>query len=270
MYVIPYVYGALQLPQFFKCMKSLVFAILSISMVLLNINLTAQDKDSQSAAASAFADKSISLPVNYEFDKSVQMELVTSDAENGESSKMVYTMRYHDSNNYIGMTPTEVDGVKPNPQANVMVDFERMHMITFMNTGSSMMAFVYEISEDQMADQNSKASVRFEKTENEKEMFGYICFEYLFSSPEAEGRVWVAPELEINIEKSFEALGLQFEMGDHGQGSEGPKGFIIEFDLTTKSTGERAEMQVLEVDLNDRHSFSTEGYVATSMTPAED
>lgn len=256
-------------PQFPKCMKSLVFVILMIPMGLLNINLQAQDKDSKSAATSAFGDNSISLPVEYEFDKSVKMELLTSNELEGKSSKMTYTMRYHDSNNYIGMSPTEVDGVVPNPQASVVVDFDRMHMITFMNTASSKMAFVYAISDDQMVDKEAKSSVTFERTGNEKELYGYFCFEYAFSSPEAKGTVWVAPELDINIAKSFEALGLQFEMGDDGQGN-GPSGFIIEFDLTTKESGEHTQMHVLEVDLADDYLLPTEGYVATSMAPAVD
>ncbi len=248
-------------------MKSLVFVVLMIVTGLVNLNLQAQSKDSKSAAASAFADKSIVLPIEYEFDKSVKMELLTENKKAGEKSQMIYVMRYHQTNNYIGMSPAQVDGVAPDPQANVIIDFERMHMITFMNTESSKMAFVYSIGEDQMASQDTESNVNFKQTGEEKVLFGFTCYEYEFSSKDANGTVWAAPELDISLAKSFEALGLQFEMGDDGQGND-PNGFIIEFDLETKSTGEHTQMHVLEVNMTDDFQLNTEGFVPTYMAPA--
>ncbi len=247
-----------------KCTKTLISATLLMCLPLLTCSVYGQ---SSSKVKEVFGDNTITLPVEYQFDKSVTMELTTWDSDGSEEgATSVYLMRYHKNQNHIGMEPVEMSGMDQVMDADVVIDFDRMHMITFMAGDESSMALVSDISDKQVVAHGSTDSrdVKFKKTGKEKELFGFYCFEYKVTGADLTGTVWSAPELDLNLNKSFQALGLQFEMGDDGQGQD-PNGFIVEFDLTNKKTGVRSKMKVINVDLNDNFSLNTSGYVVTRM-----
>ncbi len=250
-----------------KCTKTLVSAILLMSLSVLTLSLYGQSVDK---VKEVFNDNTITLPVEYQFDKSVTMKLTTWEKDgSAEGTTSVYLMRYHKNHNHIGMEPVEMSGLDQVMDADVIIDFDRMHMITFLAGGESRMALVSDISDKQVVAHGTTDSrdVKFKKTGNEKELFGFKCFEYKVSGDELTGTVWSAPDLDLNLSKSFQALGLQFEMGDGGQD---PNGFILEFDLTNQVTDARSKMNVIQVDLDDSYSLETAGFVVTKMASSKE
>lgn len=252
-----------------KYMKTKSNAFLILFIVVLSGNLMGQKDQTDRAMEEVFGEK-IEMPSEYSFNKSVTMELSTNSNASGNST-MVYLMRYQDDNSCVGMTPLNIDGKGPEVDATTVVDFNQMKMVTFMETESSKMATIYPIREDQITKGKALAeeSPTFKETGVTKEVLGYLCKEYKITSTELKGTVWLAPEIEINLTKSFGALGLQFELGDQGPEND-PRGFIMEFEISNKTTKSSTNMKVINVELNNSHTLSTDGYIFTTMPVVEE
>ena len=249
-----------------KCMKSLFHGFI---FLLFSLQVASQSEDANLAMKEVFGEE-VEVPAQYSFDKKVTMELITV-LPNGKTSRLTYNMRYQKDNSCVGMTPVEIEGDSPTSMGTTVVDFNQMKMITFIETNGSKVATVFPIKEDQITKGSSLAqeSPEFIPTGNEKDILGYTCKEYKLKSTELKGRVWLAEEIDINLSKSFEALGLQFEMGDQGPEEE-PRGFIMEFETTHKKTKRETRMKVKDVDFEDRFNLSTDGYIFTSMPVVEE
>jgi len=249
-----------------KGMKTLFYGFV---FFLYSLQVASQSEDANRAMKEVFGEE-VNVPAEYAFNKKVTIELI-SETPKEKTSRLTYIMHYKDDNSCVGMTPVEVEGESPISMGTTVVDFNQMKMITFMETNGSKMATVFPIEDDQMTAGTALAqeSPEFVATGNEKEILGYNCSEYKVKSSELKGKVWLAEDIDINLSKSFEALGLQFEMGDQGPELE-PKGFIMEFETTEKKTGKFTRMRVKEIDLDERFNLSTEGYIFTSMPVVEE
>lgn len=247
-------------------MKSLFYGILSL---LISLPALSQSEDANRAMKEVFGEE-VEVPEHYTFDKKVTMELIT-EAPSEKASRLTYAMRYQKNNSCVGMTPIEVEGESPISMGTTVVDFNQMKMITFLETNGSKMATVFPIEDEQITAGSKLAqeSPEFTPTGNEKEILGFNCKEYKIKSKNLKGTVWLAEEIDINLSKSFEALGLQFEMGDQGPEEE-PKGFIMEFETTNKQSRRATHMQVKDIDFEDRFSLSTDGYIFTTMPVVEE
>jgi len=248
-------------------MKSLLYGLV---FFFVSIQASAQSEDANRAMKQVFGEE-VAVPGVYSFDKKVIMELI-SEAPSEKASRLTYAMHYKDDNTCVAMTPIQKgEGDGPVSMGTTVVDFNQMQMITFIETNGSKMATVFPIQDDQITAGSALAqeSPEFTPTGNEKEILGYNCKEYKLKSTKLKGKIWLAEGIDINLSKSFEALDLQFEMGDHGPEAE-PKGFIMEFETTDKKSGEVTRMKVKEIDFQDRFQLSTEGYIFTSMPVVEE
>ena len=154
----------------------------------------------------------IEVPVEYRFTKRVTMQLHTEGSEE-DLKALSYIMRYQDDNSCVAMSPVELEGESIANLGTTVVDFNLMQMITFIESGDSKMATVYSIQEDEITRGKALAqeSPEFKATGNTKEILGYSCKEFKLTSTELKGLVWLAEDIDINLTKSFNALGLQFE-----------------------------------------------------------
>lgn len=247
-------------------MKSLLFIFF---MLLTAVQANSQGENAEKALREVFGEE-IDVPAEYSFDKKVVMELrtISSDETN---ARLTYAMHYKEDNSCVGMTPMQKEGEGPISMGTTVVDFNQMKMITFIETNGSKMATVFPIEDEQITEGSKLAqeSPEFAPTGNEKEILGFNCKEYKIKSKDLKGKVWLAEDIDINLTKSFEALGLQFEMGDQGPEEE-PKGFIMEFETTNKSTGRETRMEVKDIDFENQFSLSTQGYIFTTMPVVEE
>ncbi len=247
-------------------MKTLYF---SFFVVLIAVQVKSQGENAEKAMREVFGEE-IEVPAEYSFDKKVVMELITN-SKDEPTARLTYAMHYKEDNSSVGMTPIQKEGEGPISMGTTVVDFNQMKMITFIETNGSKMATVFSIRDDQITEGSKLAheSPEFTPTGNEKEILGYKCKEYKLKSKELKGKVWLAEDIDINLSKSFEAWGLQFEMGDQGPEDE-PKGFIMEFETTDKESGRETHMKVKDIDFEDRFSLSTDGYIFTTMPVVEE
>jgi len=247
-------------------MKSLFFGFFILFASFL---ANAQTENANQAMQEIFGEE-IDLPTKYSFDKKVVMEIAMGNPE-GDIKTLTYAMRYREDNSSVGMTPIQGDGEGRSSLGTTIIDFDQLKMITFIETNDTKMATVFSIGEDQLSSESSfaKNKPQFNPTGEEKEILGYNCKEYRVKSKKMTGTVWTSEDLDINLTKSFEALGLQFDIGDRDS-EENTGGFIMEFETTDKESGKKIHMQVKDIDLKDRFSLSTKGYIFTSMPVVEE
>jgi len=246
-------------------MKRFYACLLVIGLNFGANKLFAQIGINDGAVKSLFEDTTVTMPEVYVFDTAVQMKLTTDPAGPEPLSEMVYTMRYKTEASYIGLFPETIDRVAPPLESMVLVDFESNQMTTFMPASQQRMAMTYQLPEQKINDESlsNLKDTGFEPTGNEKVIAGYTCTEYKINSPNVKGEVWISPDVNINFEKSFQALGLKFEIGDKGLSA--PKGFIMQFHTTQIKTGVISKMEVLSVSLKSPYTLATTGYTFTSM-----
>jgi hypothetical protein len=249
-------------------MKTKLILTLTACFLLLAADLIGQSAGKTRGSQEVFGDEKISIPEAYVFELSVVMELKTNEPGEEESS-MKYRMRYQMNNAAMAMIPLEIDGRKPEDDLKVVVDFEMQRMINFVDSEYSKMGMVYPLADARIASKSdlNPATTQFKKTGRKKVLFDLECEEYTLRSPDLNGTLWIAPDLEINLTKSFQALGLQIQTGDLGSDAQ-PRGFIMEFE-TTSEKGVTSNMKVVDLNLDDYFELNTEGY-AFSVVPVVD
>ncbi|MCA1763073.1 MAG: DUF4412 domain-containing protein [Flavobacteriales bacterium] len=208
--------------------------------------------------------ESVDVPDKYHFDHSVKMELTTTDDVAGTDSEIVFTVWYSNTENYIGMKPEFINGQKPVPNAEMVVDFEGERTITFLNASTSKMAMVYPVDKKRLGLLSDSLAPKITETDRYQKILGYKCREYLLSTEEMEGKYWLTTELDLNTVRSLQALNLQIETGLQNVGK-GENGFIMKYQTTKKSNGEHSELTVVDVKLDGTHTISTGDYMFTSM-----
>lgn len=242
------------------------FHLLRFALILIAITphaLAAQNTN-QSGAMGAVFGESVDVPERFNFNHSVKMELSTTDKVAGLSNDIVYTVWYSDTEDYIGMKPEFINGQKPVPNAEMVVDFDGLRTITFLNAATSKMAMVYPVDKTRLGLSSKKPAAKIVKTDRFKKILGYKCREYELITDEIEGKYWLTTELNLNAIRSLQALNLQLETGLQNIG-EDERGFILKYQTTKKSNGEQSEMTVLEIKLEDPYALTTGDYMFTSM-----
>lgn len=247
--------------QFLRSGKLLM--LLLSALFFFNQSLIAQPDKHVEVVKSLFEDQTVSLPDEYSFFKAIRMKLENTNPSKQTKSEMVYTMRYAREGSYIALFPELINNLPPPAESIVLVDFDTQRMVTFMPTLNQKMAMIYQLPSQTPEELAKMKQTSFEATGKEKLIAGYLCKEYLITGSTVEGVVWLNTDLDINFQKSFQALGLKFEIGDTG--SSAPKGFIMEFATLPIAGGESSRMEVLAVDLNDPYTISTSNYTLTTM-----
>jgi hypothetical protein len=105
------------------------------------------------------------------------------------------------------------------------------------------------------------------KTGNTKKILGYTCDEYLIEDEDSEVHMWVSEKLGKEINSGMlsnpNAFGNAFLL------SRSVNGMTMEYELMDKSSGEKTEMLVTDLDLNRDYSIHTEGYNILTMNMQE-
>jgi hypothetical protein len=105
------------------------------------------------------------------------------------------------------------------------------------------------------------------KTGNTKKILGYTCDEYLIEDEDSEVHMWVSEKLGKEINSGMlsnpNAFGNAFLL------SRSVNGMTMEYELMDKSSGEKTEMLVTDLDLNRDYSIHTEGYNILTMNMHE-
>jgi len=219
---------------------------------------------SQSGAMGAVFGEVVEVPDSYNFSHAVKMELTTTDKVAGTSNEIIYTVWYAETEDYIGMKPEFINGQKPVPNAEMVVDFEGLRTITFLNASTSKMAMVYPVDKTRLGLASTNSSPEITETDRYKNILGYKCREYEINSNELEGKYWLTTEINLNTTRSLQALNLQLETGLQNVG-DGERGFILKYQTKIKSNGEESEMKVLKIKLDNPYTISTGDYMFTSM-----
>lgn len=98
------------------------------------------------------------------------------------------------------------------------------------------------------------------KTGRTKNILGYKCEEYAFSTEEDEGNFWVTKDVKWKSEDAFGTI-FRSAMYSHGIFN----GFLMESESRDKETGEISRMQVTEIDEKTNVAFTPGDYQLTNL-----
>lgn len=223
---------------------------------------------SSSSPVPATANGATNLPGSYEFDV-ITVARMTSTNKRGRSESSQYEWLYSNRHAYFAM---EVVGAEANGGASLMIfDMSNRQMVTLMESDGQKMAMVMpldgsmysaEISDDE-PEQEIQGS--FSKTGRTKQIAGYTCDEYTFSSEDAAGEVWISQTQDIK---------MGFSMGAFAASSGGrsdmsfpagyPVGNVMEM-MVRDVDGSTTHFETIEVKTNAGKSVSTAGYRLMNM-----
>ncbi len=207
----------------------------------------------------------IPIADEYTFDSRLMYRLTTESGK--KSNGMDYIVLINPDAEYMAtqMGEMEEDGKKSDVEVNVtsIMDYENKAMIMLMEdqkmaTVMSMNLVSSAIDSTQLVDNN----VTIEKTGKTKDILGYTCYEYQMKSDDAEGSVWIAPDVEFASKSLFDNMGNSSFAKNSGWLDE--KGMMMEMDMEVyednkKKKTSHMKMTMISMD-EEKNSYSMADY----------
>ncbi len=210
----------------------------------------------------------------YSFASSFMFDVLSKTDSNNESVT-VYEMAASESGESFLMEIISTDGVKSDTRGRMIFDHKNKSLISLIDEGGDRNGIVMTFDPESMAaktieldvDRNSiSENVSFRKTGLIRQINGYNCDQFIYSSPDANGEMWISDAEEL------EGVGF-FGMFGYGQKKHKtfanvpgyPEGFVMEMSTTDKKSNESATIKVTQIDLNKRQSVQTSSYQMISV-----
>lgn len=245
-------------------MKTLLLSVALFLFLSNPHNLFSQVSERSSILSDLIGDSTINLPESYECVKSITIQLFTQ-SNDSLSEGLKYILRYPESGSFMVMMPQDLADSTPRRKSEMVIDFEKMQMITFLNSAGAKMAVVMPVEPTQIADTKTLAQKygTLTKTGKTKIVSGHQAEEYRFNSESEIGTLWIGQDIDLGITKSFAAIGLEILPPEIES-----KGIIVEFDSRDKFSGKHTRMSLLDVNMSDPYIINTEGYIPTRLPEA--
>lgn len=245
-------------------MKTLLLSVALFLFLSYPSHSFSQGSEVSSVLTGLIGDSTIDLPESFECNKSITIQLLT---ESNDSLRkgLNYILRYPEHGNYMIMMPANNSDSDMKRKSEMVIDFEKMQMITFLYSAGAKMAVVMPVEASQIADMTtlSQKYGALIKTGKSKIISGHKAEEFRFNSETETGTLWIGQDFNLNITKSFAALGLEIHSPEVKS-----KGIIVELESVDKSTGKHTKMSLLDVNLKDQYTINTSGYIPTKLPEA--
>ncbi len=243
-------------------MKTLLHAVALFFLLCNPFNSVSQVSEVSSVLSDLIGDSTIDLAESYDYDKSITIQLF-NESDDSLRHALIYILRFSENGNFMVMIPEQASDSRG--KSEMVIDFEKMRMITFLKTAGAKMAVVMPVESAQIADMNTLFHKfgTLSKTGEKKIILGHQAEEYRFNSDNESGTLWIGKDFDLNIKKSFSAIGLEILPPKIES-----KGNIVEVDFRNKSTGTHTKMSLLDVNMSDPYAIITEGYIPTRLPEA--
>lgn len=200
----------------------------------------------------------------YEFDVQIDW-LVTSD-EGEEPIEMSQMMAA--KNFYFGMT---IKGGKgQTTQGTLIFDMQKEYMIIIPENEKQAMVTSMgsseTISNKEMEGEKSDGTIT--ATGKKKKILGYTCKQYLFSSTEAEGEMWITEELDLpnfDLFTYLQKMAPKSSNQSYNAWEDMKDGFVLEM-TTTNKEGNVSKIETIKVNQDANIKYDMNKYKAIDMT----
>lgn len=237
-------------------MKSLVVFTFVFALHTL---VMAQKENNANVVAHMTGDEEISLNTNFEFLKSISINLVTGNE--GSPSNLNYMLRYPESESYMAMSISGFSDDAAESIPEVVLDFDQRTRITFMSFGDIKMARTHTLDEGQenvsIIDFNPGV---LKETGNSEDILGLESIEYILTDGDYRGSIWLTANVDERLKKQFVDLGLKFRGAD----SNSPSGYIMRVTADNTVTKEIMHLNINEIKTDDVYSIDARTYVTTA------
>ncbi len=193
----------------------------------------------------------------------------------GDESNVVYEIGAGSDGTAFLMEILSVDGKPPVPRGRMIFDHENKSLVSLIDDGEERTGFVMSYDPETPAssvlewDENGVAespNVDFRKTGKTRSLNGYTCDQYVYTSSESEGEMWLTSD-EALIGTGF--MGI-FSYGQKKNktfsGVPGyPNGFVMEMTNKDTMSGDSATMRVTDIMLDKKQQVNTTSYQVISM-----
>lgn len=206
----------------------------------------------------------------FEFNSSIDMLMTTYDKK-GKTNVINMTMLFpEDEEDYFGMEIKESENAKQEmPQMKMIYDFKNQQMITMLDNEGQKMGMVMSIDEDQLSkwaeseDYDIDEVPEWSKTGKKKDILGYNCEQYIFSSEDGDGDAWVTDDDDLKIGYAMNAM-AQAQKKKNKSNNEYPDGAILEMNYNGKD-GEKMNWITTNIETDTYIKLMTAGYQFMSM-----
>ncbi len=195
----------------------------------------------------------ISIGDEYSFTSTAVYKMNT--ASNDKKSSMDYTMMLNPDKPYMAtrMGSMEMEGKKNDMAKNMtmIMDFEANAMVMVMEDQK----MVNVMSLDKMGNiqdaDTVSSNATIKKTGKTKKILGHTCDEYLITSDNMEGSLWIAPDLESFSKVMYKNIGGNAALANNPSLKD-MKGMMMEMDMTVQDEkgkgSSKLEMQIVSLD----------------------
>ncbi|NJN24532.1 MAG: DUF4412 domain-containing protein [Cyclobacteriaceae bacterium] len=150
-----------------------------------------------------------SVADTYSFSSGIVYDMTTESGKN--STTMEYTMLFNPNADYIGtqLGDLESDGNKTQTPTDIttIMDFENNAMVIIMKQQNMAQIMTLDKVKQMSEPEAPQEETKVEKTGKTKDILGYRCEEYLLTSENTNGAVWIAPDLKVLSKSYFKSLG---------------------------------------------------------------
>lgn len=201
----------------------------------------------------------------YSFESRLAYKLTTESGK--KSNAMDYIVLINPDEEYMAtqMGEMEEDGKKSEVAVNVttIMDYGNKAMVMIMEDQKmanvmSMGIMSAAIDSTDIVDNN----VAVQKTGKTKEILGYTCDEYLMTSDDAEGSVWIATDVEFVSKSLFDNMGNSSFAKNSGWLDE--KGMMMEMDMMVnedKKKKKQSHMKMTMISMDkEENTFKMADY----------
>jgi len=205
----------------------------------------------------------------FEFNSSIDILMTTSDKK-GKTSAINMTMLFPEDEEYFGMEMKGGDDPKQEmPPMKMIYDFKNQQVISMIDNEGQKIGMVMGIDEDQLSkwaeseDYEIDEIPEWSKTGKTKDIMGYNCEQYLFSSEDGEGEAWVTEDDDLKIGYAMNAM-AHAQKQKNKNNNEYPDGAILE--MTYNGTdGEKMTWITTNIETDTNLKLMTTGYQFMSM-----
>ncbi len=213
---------------------------------------------------------------SYEYTGNIKMDIESWNNDGDSEGTVAYTTQYSEKNNGFAMEFTDED----NGYSTIIFDYDNQLMLILTDNGTDKSGFASTLSpyqekvegptenEDPANAQSETENIddyytSFKKTGKSKTIAGYKCDEYYYEDEEDMISYWMTNDIPADL---WTKVGSSSAFASLYTGR--TNGYVMESDQRKKTSKERSQMIVKEVNKNAPAKISTVGYTVMTMNVA--
>lgn len=208
----------------------------------------------------------LDLEESYAYNFAVDYTVTSEDTK--EPTEM--TQLFATNGKHFGMILQAEENEADISEVVALMDFERNYLIAVNEEDGQAMVLEFENIEDQIAEENEEEPVEFKvtKTSNTKKILGYLCTQYLYSSEDSNGEMWVTEDLDYT---SFDVFAYMKQLSTRQAQKENQvwgsdfSGFVLHI-KGTDDEGKAFEMIANKVDTDADYAYQMSDYKVLDLT----